>query len=734
MKRFIIACCCVFLLAGLLLYGYYFAGFHVGLGVRGESATTFVKQEGDQLLVDKGNEYEPFELRGVSVGAGIPGHFPTDYAIDKDTYLRWFEQIQQMGANTIRVYSLQGTAFYEAFFEYNQDNPDPLYLVHGVQIDDYSQNSYMSALDGEYLSTFKDSAKTIVDVIHGQRLVELGSVAGTGSYSRDISQWVVGYVLGTGWIPRTVVYTDLQESDTTPYQGEYLSATADASPFESMLALVGDEVIRYETDRYGQQRLITFESGVSADPFDYPDEIESDFEMYASFDIEHVVASSRVVAGLFASYQVYPYYLEFMDYLPKSESDDSSYFAQYVKQLNEHHNLPVVISEYGMSSSRAMMRDDSDSGRTFGAMNEQEQGEHIAQSYAEIVAAGSAGSILFCWQDEWTSRSWNTAANVDTLKSPYWSDAQTGGQSFGVLSLDPGSDRCVSYVDGDDEEWSDDDVVGESGGTTISMKTDEKYLYFMARGEGVGEGSKLYIPIDTTPKSGSFSSADPAVSFDRAADFLIVVDGVHESRVLVQERYDVLRATSLGKTDGEDPFADVPATDSPVFKPVSLMLQTLSNRVALDGGEDAVARLTNTWKLYQTYETGKLVYGDANPEHEGFNFLADFCFGDGFVEIKIPWQLLNFSNPSEMQIHDDYYEHYGVENMKIDRMYVGVGDGNETISLFEKPLKGWGTNVTYHERLKESYYIVQQMWANGVDPRALWGDETVTADEEAIGQ
>lgn len=135
---------------------------------------------------------------------------------------------------------------------------------------------------------------------------------------------------------------------------------------------------------------------------------------------------------------------------------------------------------------------------------------------------------------------------------------------------------------------------------------------------------------------------------------------------------------------------------------------------------------------YQSYETGKLTYGDANPDHEDFDSLADYCFGDGFVEIKIPWQLLNFSNPSEMQIHDDYYEHYGVENMKIDRMYVGVGDGDGTISLFEKSLKGWGTQVTYHERLKDSYYIVQQMWAEGVDPAELWQEEDEASERHHL--
>ena len=65
-------------------------------------------------------------------------------------------------------------------------------------------------------------------------------------------------------------------------------------------------------------------------------------------------------------------------------------------------------------------------------------------------------------------------------------------------------------------------------------------------------------------------------------------------------------------------------------------------------------------------------------------------FGDDFVEIKIPWQLLNFSNPSEMQVHDDYYERYGVENLAIDSMWVGAGDAEASIPLFELPLEGCG--------------------------------------------
>lgn len=75
---------------------------------------------------------EPFEIRGVNLGSGIPGHFATDYAIDKETYLQWFDQIQAMGANCIRVYTLLQDDFYNAFWEYNKDREQPLYLIHGL--------------------------------------------------------------------------------------------------------------------------------------------------------------------------------------------------------------------------------------------------------------------------------------------------------------------------------------------------------------------------------------------------------------------------------------------------------------------------------------------------------------------------------------------------------------------------------------------------------------------------
>ena len=70
-------------------------------------------------------------------------------------------------------------------------------------------------------------------------------------------------------------------------------------------------------------------------------------------------------------------------------------------------------------------------------------------------------------------------------------------------------------------------------------------------------------------------------------------------------------------------------------------------------------------------ETGKLTYGNGNPNDPDYNSVSDFIINGDDLELRIPWGLLNFSNPSEMQVHDDYYENYGIVNLSIKEIYAG---------------------------------------------------------------
>lgn len=707
MKKFIITATCVVVLCFLWDFAYYHLGIYIDF-YPNEAVTTFMTTDEDTIYMKQGEESLPFEIRGVNMGVGLPGEWATDYAIDEETYLRWFAYIQEMGANTIRVYTILHDDFYNAFYTYNKDNDDPLYLLHGVWVNDYVQNSHRDAYDDNFRQTLLDDCRTVIDILHGKKKLSLGYGLGSGSYRKDISPWVIGYIIGVEWEDITVEYTNHKYPERNHYAGTYLYTTEDASPFEAMLCEVGDKMIEYESKRYKTQRLVAFSNWPTTDPFDYPELIELFFMKCAKVDVEHIKTTDKFLSGHFASYHVYPYYPDYLAYV--EDKTGFSYtdgklntYLTYLKTLTAHHSIPVVISEYGVSTGRGMAQKDQNTGRNQGKMSEQEQGEAIISCYQDIMAAGCAGSCMFTWQDEWFKRTWNTMHAIDLDNTPYWSDYQTNEQYFGLLSFDPGNQKSVCYVDGDRSEWTEQDLVTQADGLSLSMKYDEKFLYFLVqKPEYDFENNRLYIPIDTTPKTGSNYCKNFQLKFDRACDFVIVIDGKDNSRVMVQERYEVLRAMFYHETHDQDAFLNPVDKDTPVFKNINLMLQT------------AMPLLTGNWNASaEVYETGLLTYGNANPESADFNSLADFIFGDGFMELKLPWQLLNFANPSEMKIHDDYYEHYGVEYIQIEEMYVGIRNEenkNLRIPMNAFSLKGWGKKVTYHERLKASYYEVKNYW------------------------
>ena len=746
MKKFILSVSSLVVLLFALYYVYYHMGFNFGLSADGP-VMTFMKTDADTIYMERDGTYEPFEIRGVNLGVGIPGHFATDYAIDQETYLRWFQSIQDLGANTVRVYTIMHDDFYNAFYAYNsareEQKLEPLWLIHGVWVNDYIQNSHRDAYDDDFLQTLLDDSKTLVDVLHGERSLSLGRGLGSGSYRKDVSRWVIGYILGVEWEDVTVAYTNESNPERRQYHGTYMETTEEATPFEAMLAQVGDNIISYETERYRQQRLVAFSNWPTTDPFLYPADITSQFMKCAQVDAEHIRTTDAFQSGYFASYHVYPYYPDYLHnildpmgltdsrhqdmseyyftteggvvYEEMMTGDDqvdyydedghlNTYYA-YLKMLNKYHTVPVVISEYGVSTGRGMAQRDYYTGRNQGRMTEREQGYALIDCYEDIMNAGSAGSCIFTWQDEWFKRTWNTMHAVDLDNTPYWSDYQTNEQYFGLLAFDPGEVESVCYVDGDTSEWTEEDLVQEEEAGRLSMKYDEKFLYFYVEAEGFRPGEdSLYIPIDTTPKTGSTYCENYDLTFERPCDFVVYIHNEEDSRVVVQERYEVMRAVFSQETEGLDPYINPVDADTSVFTKIELVLQLFAEEQG-PVDDDAV--------MYETYETGALRYGDANPTGD-FDSLADFHFTDSGVELRIPWQLLNFSNPSEMMIHDDYYENYGVEYLHIDEMWVGFAAGQAPeyrISMAAFPLEGWGRNVTYHERLKESYYILQDYWA-----------------------
>lgn len=84
-----------------------------------------------------------------------------------------------------------------------------------------------------------------------------------------------------------------------------------------------------------------------------------------------------------------------------------------------------------------------------------------------------------------------------------------------------GEVESVCYVDGDVSEWEETDIVMETDTMSLSCKYDEKYVYFRVHKDDFHFGNEtLYVPIDTTSKSGSTAATGIAPLFaTRSRDF-----------------------------------------------------------------------------------------------------------------------------------------------------------------------------------------------------------------------
>lgn len=93
------------------------------------------------------------------------------------------------------------------------------------------------------------------------------------------------------------------------------------------------------------------------------------------------------------------------------------------------------------------------------------------------------------------------------------------------------------------------------------------------------------------------------MKFERNADFVLVLDGEHNSRLQVQARYESLRSTYYHETTGLDAYLDPPDSSCPQFVNIDLILQTATPLLYGDLTANS-----------ETYETGLLTYGDCQSQ------------------------------------------------------------------------------------------------------------------------
>ncbi|OVE86383.1 hypothetical protein B2G88_00805 [Natronolimnobius baerhuensis] len=701
-----------------------------------------------------GGEWTDLRARGVNLGMAKPGHFPGEAAITKAEYSRWLRQISEMNANVIRTYTLHPPAFYDALAEHNVDRDEPLLLLQGNWIDEQVMDEAGDMFDSEVLAIQRERTENVIDAVHGNCSIAERPGHADGQFRADVSPYVLGYILGIEWNPEVVHATDEKHDGLEEYEGTYFT-TEDATPFEHWMGARLDDVATYEDEQYDTLRPLSVTNWPTTDHIEQPAEPVEE-ERLASATLNHVLPTDQFTRGLFATYHVYPYYPDFLNYEPDyvdyvTEDGERSSYRGYLEDLLEANDYPVFIGEFGVPDSRGMTHRHVH-GFDQGHHTEHEQGAINAELYEQILASDSLGGAVFAWQDEWFKRVWNTMDYMDPNRRPYWSDFQTCEQSFGLLSFDPKGETDIT-LSGDPTEWEgatelhadasaepllslDDGHNGERTLTGLEAAVDPRYLQLKLTYDDLGssvdwERTNTYVLLDTKPDQGNTSIPfNTALETNDGVDFLVHLAGPDDSRVLVDSYYDVFYYI-YGETLEMIPEVEYAGDrDSGEFHEIELVL---SREMEIPDPEQTVP--------FESYETGKLRFGIGDPDHEEYDSLADVCVTpeENMIEIRLPWLLLNFGDPSQREViadlWDDEYslEEYAgdvIDDISISAVTVRPDSEQEAADLESEPnitdslseirdgelqfdsaaQFTWETwnEPAYSERLKESYDVMQQ--------------------------
>jgi tetratricopeptide (TPR) repeat protein len=627
--------------------------------------------------VSQAGVWRKFYIAGVDIGPALPGDFATEPPTETAIYLRWFEAIGAMGADTIRVYTLLPTAFYRALLMYNREHSgQPLYLFQEIWFGDPPQSDLF---DPAFTSGFVSEMKAVIDAVHGQMNIPIRPGHAGGIYTADVSPFVLGWLIGREVEPHVVAITNQNNPAVHSFNGRYLKV-AEGSPSEVWLAKMCNRAVDYEVSNYNAERPVAFVNWPPLDPLTHPSvaPFQDERRMLAklgfafaplpyavpdtddgvSLDEEHISPQSDYQAGYFAMYHIYPFNPDFIfldpAYQQAKDKEGVNTYWGYLQALRQHYrNTPIVIGEYGLSTSLETAHI-TPSGWDHGGLSEEEQAKGLVRFTGNIKDAGYAGGIVFEWMDEWWKHTWIE----EDFEKPFdrnalWHNALDPEQYFGVAKFVP--PKPLSYVPiAADEAGRPAGAAGAADQpllvTSIYGASDPSALYlnlYLNQGgkKTVDWSKDRYVIALNTCDAPCGAEQLPAPGGARVAEganFLVDLQGPESSRLLIAKNYNPWRKLPVG------PNTKVTEIGTPRNMQIGLKEDA--------GFEDEVVetnrlRFAANGTMYPEVDADRslLHYGNIDREAPDYSSLGQWYYDQrlGLIRLRLSWGLLVALDPSE---------------------------------------------------------------------------------------
>jgi len=628
---------------------------------------------------DGAGRWSPLWIKAVNLGAALPGKHPSEFPPNDGTYERWIALIEEMGANTVRVYTVHPPHFYAALRKWNLAHPgDPIWLIHGVWTELPPGKKEEKYDDPKWLGQFRAEMRKVVSLLHGDAAISASPGHASGLYLADVSPWTLGYIIGREWEPYSVVAYNVMRPGRRSYRGSYITVT-DGNALETWLAQQCEYLVAFEMERYNAQRPVAYTNWPTLDPLSHPTEttMAQEIAMLRSrgeriveaskeydndavgLDAVRMQATRAFPAGVFASYHAYPYYPEFLIVDPgysraRSPEGPSNYFG-YLRELVEHHgDMPVVISEYGVPSSRGVGHVQPQ-GWNHGGLSEQQQAIANARLTRDIYASGAAGAGLFALIDEWFKKNWVVADfEFPSERKRLWLNVLDAEEHYGVVAMRAGRKESAITIDGKGGDWQGRPVLYGTVGSpstvarplqlrSLQVAQDEAFVYLRLDVARIDWARAHYqIGIDTYRRDlGDTRMPNTGSLVPIGLEFVVHLAGPAASQVLVDHPYNLYRPVRI-------PGSRPPATQY-IY---NIPLRTIANNA---GQWDSLVVVTNRRRIGRdgriypaiSYNRNRLLHS-----RQSENSLADW-FADtttGVIEVRLPWGMIQLVDPSSRTV------------------------------------------------------------------------------------
>lgn len=575
--------------------------------------------EGNHIRIYRDEEYVPIFLKGINLGAAVPGSSPGELAASREEYAHWLQEMADAGLNYLRIYTLHFPRFYEELEKYNLANPEnPIYLLQGIWLDEEYENDLIVGQTAKFDADIEE----VIDCIHGNRVIGHRVGRAYGSYTTDVSAWLFGHIIGREIFPRETLLLELNYPDCTAYSGSSLSIE-DALPIDVWMTGRLDHLATYHRNTYQTERPLSVSTWPTLDPITHPTEDPAlQGEDEAIMDMSNINCH-HAPAGFFISYHAYPYYPDFISedpvYQTFSDSVGPNSYLGYLNDLkNYYHDIPLLIAEFGVPSSWGNGHF-AFSGMHHGSFSEYEQGEIDVRLLNNIYDSGCAGGLLFSWIDEWFKNAWITEPfGSSTARRHFWHNVTSPEQNYGLLGFkepDPVFSR-----------WTE----STGNGKLKSVKGDMDNAYFYAKillASPLLAQDTLWVAFDTYRADLGESVLLNGQRINKRAEFLIAVNNSDVSPMFVTEAYNLYGIWH--KTSSPSQLFHSIASDNSPWNPI---------------------RWKTNWYEWSYQEIGML---RTATEGDIFSSLDGVRFQGNAITIRIPWSLLQFTDPSRQEVMDD---------------------------------------------------------------------------------